>query len=230
MSFPLPDNILQLPDVAVKQIMKKVFARQNHGVAKSMKKMGYEYPTNFGVAIPQLRAIAEEFKSDHGLAVELRKNSDIREALILSSMLDEPNKLKENEILDICDKVDNIELVEQFSRNLLARIPDLIPMVKPIADNSIICTSLCFMSFAWGVKFRTIKDEQDIEYIIKQISKKEYFENQEMMRTLKFVMQVISGISDNYNERITELAKVFSKADNTTVAQLGNDYLWLNTM
>lgn len=230
MSFPLPDNILQLPDVTAKQIMKKVFARQNHGVAKSMEKMGYNYTINYGVTIPLLRAVAEDFKADHALAIELRKFSNIREALILSSMLDEPNKLNKNEVIEICNQIDNIELVEQFSRNLLARIPELMELINTIIGRSPSCTKLCLMSFAWAVKFNTVSDDSDIEFIIEQLKNKEYLENQEMTRSIKFAMQVVSGVSDNYNAKITNLAKQLSESDNNSVAQLGNEFLWLNTV
>lgn len=229
MSFPLPDNILQLPDVTAKQIMKKVFSRQNAGVSRSMKKMGFNYKINYGVTIPQLREIAGNFTPDHALAVQLRTYTDIREALILSSMLDTPELITYDEALLICEHLTTIELVEQYSRNLFAKINNLTDLIRTIISKENLCISLSFMSFGWALKFNISQTIDEIYYMIELIRDNKYAERQQVVRSIKFVMQVISDYSEEYNGIITKLAEDFSRSDNSNVAQLGNEYLWLNT-
>lgn len=229
MSFPLPNNILQLPNDTAKKIMRKVFARQNVGVSKSMEKMGYNYAINYGVTIPQLKAIASDFKADHALAIELRKFTDIREAIILSSMLDEPSKLSKPEILDICNKINNVELIEQFSRNLFSAIPDIMACLTFLLNKSLMCKSLSLMSFAWALKLGNISNDSDVDFFISEINKTENLNQKELMRPIKFAMQVISDYSEKYNVQITKMAQELSESDNSAVAQLGQDFLWLNT-
>ena len=66
-----------------------------NGIASSyMRENGMDYKLNFGVEIPRLRTIAEEFPHDHQLAQALWKEN-IRECKLLAGML-QPMLLKKH--------------------------------------------------------------------------------------------------------------------------------------
>ncbi len=230
MSYPLPDKLLQLPDITIKQLMKKVAAYQNGDVSRAMKKMGFNYPINYGVVIPQLRALANHYQPHHSLAIQLRQHSKIREALILSSMLDEPEKIEINEAIEICDIISNIELAEQFAQNLFAHIPNLIFFVRKIEGKSEIFTTLCFLSLGWGLKLKKEFSESDIDWIISKIERFDYLTNDRNARAIQLVMQAISDYSVNSAIKIKNMAVKLSKSDNSLVAKIGDEFLWLNSI
>jgi len=230
MSFPLPDNILQLPDIAVKQIMQRVAVLQNGDVSKVMKKAGYNYGINYGVSIPQLRDLATRYKADKALACQLRQHANIREALILSSMLDEPNKLSLIEALEICEFVDNVELIEQFSRNLFAHQIKLLAFCKKILSESEMHKTICFMSIAWAIKFKKFRNISDVDWLIEQLNNLESVENPKIAKAIMFAMQAIETELPDYSKRIRNMAEKFSKSDNSSFARLGNEFLWLNAI
>ncbi len=230
MSFPLPDELLQLPDVAIKQLMKKVTAYQNGDVSRAMKKMGFNYSINYGVVIPQLRALANHYQPDHALAAQLRQHSKIREALILSSMLDEPQNMTISDALEICNVISNIELAEQFAQNLFAHLPYVASFVKKIEGKSEICTTLCFLSLGWGLKLKKEFTETDIDWILNKIETFQYLTNARNARSIHFAMQAVYDYSDDSATKIYNLAVKLSKDDNKLVAKIGNEFLWLNSI
>lgn len=230
MSFPLPDNILQLPDITAKQIMQRMVVLQNGDVAKAMKKAGYNYEINYGVSIPQLRNIASQFNPDRALAIQLRNYSNIREALILSSMLDEPNKISIDEALNICEFIDNIELIEQFSRNLFARLNNLVEFSKQLVHINDYYKTICFYSLGWSIKFKNEYSTEDIEWLIAQINIIDRIEDKKIAKSLLFLMQAIVSILPEFKEEINKMAENFSKSDNSAIANIGTEFLWLNAI
>ena len=230
MSYPLPYKLLQLPDITIKQLMKKVAAYQNGDVSRAMKKMGFNYPINYGVVIPQLRELANNYEPDHTLAVQLRQHSKIREALILSSMLDEPEKIEINDAIETCSIITNIELAEQFAQNLFAHIPNLTFFVRKIEGKSEICTTLCFLTLGWGLKHRNKLSENDIKWILSRIENVNYLTNARNARAIQFVMQSISDYSEDSNIKVNKMAVKLSKYDNPAIARIGNEFLWLNSI
>lgn len=81
-----------------------------------MSKFGINPENTYGISIPKLREIAKDIGKNHQLALELWK-SDIHEARILASFIDEPEKVTENQLekwvrdfdsWDVCDQVCNL--------------------------------------------------------------------------------------------------------------------------
>jgi 3-methyladenine DNA glycosylase AlkD len=81
-----------------------------------MSKFGINPKNTYGISIPKLREIAKDIGKNHQLALELWK-SDIHEARILASFIDEPEKVTENQLekwvrdfdsWDVCDQVCNL--------------------------------------------------------------------------------------------------------------------------
>lgn len=230
MSFPLPDDILQLPDIAVKQIMKQVVHLQNGDVSKAMEKAGYKYDVNYGVSIPQLRDLATKYKPDKAMAIQLRQYANIREALILSSMLDEPNKLTSNEILELCKLITNIELVEQFSRNLFARTNKLIDFCKQIISENETCKTICFMSLGWAIKFKNAFSSSDINWMLEQLNNIDGIEDFKTTKAIMLLMQAISSEMVEMTKEINKMAEKFAKSDNSAIARMGDEFLWINAV
>ena len=105
----------------IKTILKEIRTRENGPAIDAMERMGMSYNRNFGVALSDLKIIANKYKPNHELAKTLR-NKDIRETRILAEMIEDDTKISEKEVDVIVENINTIELAEQTVINLLEKL------------------------------------------------------------------------------------------------------------
>lgn len=228
MSFPLPKNLLELPNETVKKLMKKVAYYQNGDTVNTMKKLGYNYELNYGVSIPQLKLIANTTTPNHTLAVLLRQFFHIREALILSSMLDEPEKITPEKTVEIGKLISYPELAQQFGKNLFAHVSPLPHLLAPDFIGNNMFYALCFWSLAWALKFNKPIDNEYVELVIKELEKPIYYADNTNSEALLFLMQKI-GEKNIFEEKINCLVNEMSRSSIRKMLEIAESYLWLKS-
>ncbi|MCA1761242.1 MAG: DNA alkylation repair protein [Bacteroidales bacterium] len=113
------DFILDSPETEkdFQQLLHQIKLRKNGDVSTSMKRQGIEYKLNWGVSVVELRELAKEIKPVHLLALKLW-NKQWRETMILATLLDEPEKVTEEQMDFWTKSFENREIAEQASANL----------------------------------------------------------------------------------------------------------------
>ena len=101
------------------QLLRQIKLRKNGEISISMKRQGIEYKQNWGVSVVELRDLAKNYKPDHLLALKLW-NKQWRETMILATLLDEPEKVTEEQMDFRTKSFENREIAEQASANLWA--------------------------------------------------------------------------------------------------------------
>jgi hypothetical protein len=104
------------------QLLRQVRLHQNGDVSDSMKRQGVEYKKNWGVSIVELRELAGQLKPDHLLALKLW-NKQWRETMILATLLDEADKVTEEQMDFWTRSIETSEMAEQASANLWINTP-----------------------------------------------------------------------------------------------------------
>lgn len=104
------------------KILKSIAMYKSGEVADNMKMRGVIYKMNWGVSIMDLRRIAAEYEPSHLLALKLW-NKQWRETMILATMLDEPDKVTEQQMDFWTKSFENSEIAEQASANLWWKSP-----------------------------------------------------------------------------------------------------------
>lgn len=99
------------------QLLRQIKLRKNGDVSTSMKRQGIEYKQNWGVSVVELRDLAKNYRPDHLLALKLW-NKQWRETMILATLLDEPEKVTEEQMDFRTKSFENREIAEQASANL----------------------------------------------------------------------------------------------------------------
>jgi 3-methyladenine DNA glycosylase AlkD len=87
-----------------------------------MSRSGINTGRALGVAVPDLRGLARRLGRDHDLAAELW-DSEIHEARILATLVDDPALVTERQIEAWALDVDSWDLCDQLCGNLLDRTP-----------------------------------------------------------------------------------------------------------
>ncbi|WP_372947596.1 hypothetical protein [Mariniphaga sp.] len=99
------------------QLLRQIKLRKNGDVSNSLKRQGIAYKLNWGVSVVELRDLAKEIKPDHLLSLKLW-NKQWRETMILATLLDEPEKVTEEQMDFWTKSFENREIAEQASANL----------------------------------------------------------------------------------------------------------------
>ncbi len=114
--------ILDNPETekVLQRLLQQIRSLKNGDVSSAMERQGLVYKTNWGVSLPDLRALAREQDADHLLALKLW-NKRWRETMILATLLDNPDEVTEEQMDFWTRSFDNSEIAEQASANLWAK-------------------------------------------------------------------------------------------------------------
>ncbi len=102
------------------EIIEKLKALSNPEAVEGMARFGINPKNTYGVSIPNLRAIAREVGRGHQLAQQLWA-SGIREARILASMVDEPERVTEAQMERWVKDFDSWDVCDQCCMNLFEK-------------------------------------------------------------------------------------------------------------
>ncbi len=209
------------------EIVKKIKRLQNGDVSRAMKRMGINYSLNYGVSIPQLRQLANDYAYDNELAANLLE-IEIRETKIMASMLFNASNISLEQLIQISYKIDNLELVEQYSQNCFAPKSDLFPVLSVLAMGNYWQKLLALYSVSWHAKKSKVIDEQAIRWGIAQIDLLIASDDALIQKALAFLLQSIASLNDEYKNQMLDLADGFLKSENSLVQHLAQDFLWMN--
>lgn len=106
----------------IRDIKKRLRLFMNGPASSSMREKGLEYKMNFGIELPRIKEVADEFDMNRDLASALWKDS-VRECRIMAGLLMPPEEFEE----DLCDvwieQIDNQEIAQHTCMNLFRHLP-----------------------------------------------------------------------------------------------------------
>ncbi|MGD9995051.1 MAG: hypothetical protein AB7S69_17255 [Salinivirgaceae bacterium] len=210
-----------------KKILRKVSHMQNGDVSRLLQKMGISYRLNYGVSIPHLRQIGSEYLPNNELAFLLMKR-DIREAKIISSMLFEVEKLTKGQILEIASQLNNQELIEQFSKNMLSHAPNLPELLDTWLSKSLKESTLAFYTASWAIKQNHPAKDEILSWVTNTFQLAAVTDNPQLNQAILFAMQTVYQTNEQYQQKMKDLAEKMMHTENNSVRSLGQEFLWLN--
>lgn len=111
----------------LKEIKRSFRLKMDGAASRSMREKGLDYKLNWGVGLPELKAMAQEYGKDYDLAIALWKE-DIRECKILATLMMPPERLLP-EVVDIwMEQTPSQEIAEWAAVNLYQHL-DYAPML-----------------------------------------------------------------------------------------------------
>lgn len=107
---------------SAEDILMKLRAKARPDQLPGMARYGMKTENRLGVQIPELRKLAKETGRKHELVLELWKTG-IAEARILAAMVDEPEKLTEQQMDEWVKDLDSWDIGDQVCMNLFEKTP-----------------------------------------------------------------------------------------------------------
>ena len=152
-------------DKQINEIKQKIRLSMNGVVSDSMKNSGIIYYKNFGVSIPRLKEIAQEYTPNHDLAQRLWLLK-IRETMILATLLQPADKFNIEGASNWISEINNSELVEQSCMNLFSKLK----FAHQICTKSINSDQIWdkVVGFVLAARIYKTLDNNDIQYIIQK--------------------------------------------------------------
>jgi 3-methyladenine DNA glycosylase AlkD len=106
----------------VEDVLERLRALARPGGREGMTRLGINPDRALGVRIPDLRRLARDLGTDHSLALELWR-SEVHEARILASMVDDPARVTERQMDAWARAFDSWDLCDEVCGNLFDRTP-----------------------------------------------------------------------------------------------------------
>ncbi len=107
---------------STEEILTRLKAKARPDQLPGMARYGIKTEHRLGLQIPELRKLAKETGRNHQLALELWKTG-IAEARILASMVDEPEKVTEQQMDNWAKDIDSWDIGDQTCMNLFEKTP-----------------------------------------------------------------------------------------------------------
>lgn len=109
-------------DNMVRRLYSRLRVEMNGAVSASMRERGMEYRLNYGVSIPTIEDVVEEYRGNNALALRLYE-SDIREIRLAAIYIVDPEQVTTEHIEAWRAGVINREIAEQLALKVLSKVP-----------------------------------------------------------------------------------------------------------
>lgn len=124
------------------EIFKKIQILRNGETHHEMKKFGLNYQKALGATIVNLREIGNAYEQNHLLAHKLWTKG-FRESKIVATLLEEPEKVTEEQLERWFAEMDSNELLEQASMNLFQYLPSIKELIATWMKSEIRSKQVC---------------------------------------------------------------------------------------
>lgn len=209
----------------VMDIIAQVKQRMNGAVVESMRESGIIYKVSYGVTIPELQQIAQPYKGNHELAIQLFEQ-DIRECKIIASMIDDPAQVTGDQIDDWCEEFNNIEIVEQVCNNLFWKSDFALPRsYEWCIENDELMKKAGLLIVGHRASDLTIKDSvfEPFIGIVEEIAETE----EEIVRNSAiYALRQIAKRSETLSKKVIQAAERMSESDFEISCWIGNQLLF----
>jgi 3-methyladenine DNA glycosylase AlkD len=107
---------------SVEETLNKLKEKARPDQLEGMAKFGMVVEERLGVSVPEMRKIAKDVGKDHKLALDLWRTG-IVEARIVAAMIDEHDKLTEEQMEDWVKDINSWDVCDQVCMNLFEKTP-----------------------------------------------------------------------------------------------------------
>jgi len=206
-------------------ILKTFKSKSRPDQLLGMARYGISTDKRFGIAIPCLRKLAKGIGKNHQLALELWKTG-YAEAKILAAMIDEVDKVTEEQMEDWVKDIDSWDICDQTCMNLFEKTPFVIEkihdwsvreeeFVKRAAYALIAC-------LAWHDKEVSDQKFIDLFPIIKQGATDD---RNYVKKAINWAIRNIGKRNLNLNKEAIKLSKKIQKIDSKPARWIASNAL-----
>lgn len=189
----------------LKQIKQRFRLMMNGMASQSMREKGLGYSINWGISLPALKTLAEEYGKDYDLAIELWKEN-IRECKILATLIMPPADMKADLACLWVSQIPNQEVAAMVAFNLFQYIDGAKDLAfKWLASASELEQMCCYNILSRLFMRGEMLDSREINELFDQAKTALEGGSVSLQHTVVNMLSHFCTISDEYN-KITKSA------------------------
>ncbi len=211
-------------DRQVKMIQARVRQLMNGEVAQQLQNAGYSYRKLYGVSLVHLRQLSQEFKPSNEIAERLWF-MNIREMMILATMIAERDTLTDEKLSEWADGITNIELAEQVAFNLLGKRQSSLKILeKWILHPQVFVRYAALMSIGWQYRFA---GEGLSAFLQDNLSTIEALAgDNRLVRAVAHCLKMAGRFDKKFQPKVVGLARKWIASDMNHLKQAGEEILF----
>jgi len=208
---------------SVEDVLEKLKKKARPDQLEGMARYGITVEKRLGVSIPELRLLAKETGRNHELALELWKTG-IDEARILAAMIDDPQKLTEDQMEDWVKDINSWDVCDQVSMNLFEKSPLAWKKIRDWSvreEEFVKRTAFSLIAcLAWHYK----KMENDKFIALFPIIREGATDERNFVKkAVNWAMRNIGKRNRNLNKAVTDIAKEIQRLDSKAARWIATD-------
>ena len=189
----------------LKQIKQRFRLMMNGMASQSMREKGLGYSINWGISLPALKTLAEEYGKDYDLAIELWKEN-IRECKILATLIMPPADMKADLACLWVSQIPNQEVAAMVAFNLFQYIDSAKDLAFKWLASASELEQMCGYNFLSRLFMRgEVLDSREINELFDQAKTALEGGSVSLQHTVVNMLSHFCTISDEYN-KITKSA------------------------
>ena len=209
----------------VREVLEELRSVGDPERLSGMARYGIATKRALGVSIPELRALARRLGSDHELAMGLW-DSEIHEARILASMVDEPERVTQDQMDAWVLEFDSWDLCDQVCGNLFDRTP--YAFLKAVEwswrEEEFVRRAAFALMAASAVHNKSAGDEE-FEVLLPIIRRAADDDRNYVKKAVNWALRQIGKRSPGLNRKAIETAKQIQKLDSRAARWIAADAL-----
>lgn len=209
----------------VRAVLRNLNEVSDRSRLAGMARYGIATDKALGVAVPELRRLAKAIGRDHELAVELW-GSEIHEARMLASMIDDPRQVSEPQMEAWVHDFDSWDLCDQVCGNLFDRTTSAFrKAVEWSARDDEFVKRAGFALMASAAVHRKEVDDATFEVFLPIIRAEATDDRNYVKKAVNWALRQIGKRSPELNRKAIATAKQIQKLDARSARWIASDAL-----
>lgn len=207
----------------VEEVLKKLKAKARPDQIRGMARYGIVIEKRLGVSIPEMRKIAKDLGKDHALALELWKTG-IPDAMIVSSMIDEAEKVTEDQMEEWVKDINSWDVCDQVCMNLFEKVPIVRKKILDWSEREEEFVKRTAYSLVACISWHDKKAEDEVFINLFPVIKRGATDERNFVKkAVNWALRNIGKRNINLNKAAIELAKEIQQIDAKSARWIASD-------
>jgi 3-methyladenine DNA glycosylase AlkD len=208
------------------EVIARLEALKDIERAKGAEHFGIKPTTQFyGIAVPDIRDLAKEIKTDHALAEKLWE-SGIHEGRLLATMIDDPKEVTEEQMERWVSSFDTWDVCDQCCGNLFDRTPYAYSKaVEWSQREEEFVKRAAFALMAWAAVHDKKAADSHFENFLPIIQRESNDDRNFVKKAVNWALRQIGKRNKTLNKQAIETAERIQKLDSKAAKWIASDAL-----
>jgi len=209
--------------MGAKAILTELKKMGDPAAVEGMKRFGISGKGTLGVSVPKLRGLAKEIGRNHGLALELW-DSEIHEARILASMVDEPEKVTPAQMDRWARQFDSWDVCDGCCGNLFDKTNHAYPKALEWsrAEREFVKRAGFSLMAELAVHDRSAPDKK-FEVFLEEVRRQSSDERNFVRKAVNWALRQIGKRNGVLNRKAIRVAEEIRRSDSKSARWIGSD-------